>query len=51
MNKDIDKIEGVRRNFFTQRVVNKWYALPSYVVAADSVNLFKNRYDRMSYYK
>ena len=32
----------VRRNFFTQRVVNKWNALPSYVVAADSVNLFND---------
>ena len=35
----------VRRNFFSQRVVNGWNGLPSYVVEAKSVNAFKNRLD------
>ena len=35
----------VRRNFFSQRVVNKWNELPQYVVEAESVNIFKNRLD------
>ena len=36
----------VRKNFFGQRVVNTWNSLPEAVVAADSVNSFKNRYDK-----
>ena len=32
----------IRRNFFSQRVVNKWNELPQYVVEAESVNAFKN---------
>jgi len=39
----------IRRNFFSQRVVNKWNELPQYVVEAESVNTFKNRLD--SYWK
>ena len=35
----------IRRNFFSQRVVNKWNELPQYVVEAESVNTFKNRLD------
>ena len=36
----------IRRNFFSQRVINAWNSLPSEVVEAESVNTFKNRYDR-----
>src|SRR5579872_4976179 len=35
----------IRRNLFSQRVVNKWNELPQYVVEAESVNAFKNRLD------
>lgn len=38
----------LRKNFFSHRIVNSWNALPSYVVEADSVNTFKNRYDKLS---
>ena len=37
----------IRKNFFTHRVVNSWNALPSYVVEAESINMFKNRYDKL----
>ena len=36
----------IRKNFFSQRVVNIWNKLPEAVVEADSVNSFKNKYDR-----
>ena len=35
----------IRRNFFSQRVVNIWNRLPLCVVEAESVNAFKNRLD------
>jgi hypothetical protein len=35
----------IRKQFFSQRVVNTWNNLPSFVVEADSVNCFKNRLD------
>lgn len=35
----------VRKYSFSQRVVSKWNALPAGVVAATSINNFKNRYD------
>jgi len=34
-----------RSNFFTNRIVNLWNALPPEVISAQSVNSFKNRYD------
>ena len=34
--------------FFSQRVVNGWNSLPAEVVNAESVNSFKNAYDRPS---
>ena len=37
---------NIRKNFFSQRVVNTWNSLPSEVVEAESINAFKNRYDR-----
>ena len=43
--KSRSKLE-VRKNFFSQRVVNEWNSLPSEVVEAESVNSFKNRYDK-----
>lgn len=36
----------VRRNTFSQRVVNEWNALPEAVVMSDSVNQFKGRLGR-----
>ena len=35
-----------RTNYFTNRIVNSWNDLPSEVISAQSVNAFKNRYDR-----
>ena len=35
----------IRRNFFSNRVVIEWNALPQHVVDAPSVNAFKNRLD------
>jgi len=36
---------NVRKNFFSQRVINDWNELPSFVVEAPSINSFKNRLD------
>jgi hypothetical protein len=36
----------IRKHFFSQRVVNEWNYLPDYVVESESVNSFKNNYDR-----
>ena len=35
----------LRKYYFTNRVVNMWNSLSSYVVSAKSVNCFKNRLD------
>ena len=35
----------LRQNFFTQRVIARWNALPEDVVEAPSLNAFKNRLD------
>ena len=35
-----------RRHFFSQRVVEKWNALPETIKCAKSLNAFKNTYDR-----
>jgi len=35
-----------RKNFFSQRVVNNWNSLSDYIIEAESVNSFKNRYDK-----
>lgn len=37
---------NIRKNFFSQRVVNDWNALPVVVVESESVNSFKNNYDK-----
>ena len=39
----------VRNNFFSQRIVNQWNNLAEYIVKAESINCFKNRY--YQYYK
>ena len=36
----------VRKNFFSQRVVNEWNELPESVVLSNSVNGFKNALDK-----
>ena len=36
----------IRRNSFTQRIVNVWNSLPVSVVCVPSINAFKNRLDR-----
>jgi len=40
-------ITQTRQNFFTQRVINTWNALPEEVVSASSTNVFKNRIDNL----
>ena len=40
----------IRKNFFTQRVVNSWNSLPQVVVDADTINCFKNRLDKFDKY-
>ena len=42
----------IRKNFFSQRVVNAWNGLSQDVVDAITVNSFKNRLDKFyNYYK
>ena len=36
----------LRENFFSVRVVDPWNALPDVVKKAETVNAFKNRYDK-----
>ena len=38
---------NVAKNFFTYKIINEWNALPSEVVTATSVNMFKNRLDKI----
>ena len=40
---------NIRKNLFSQRVVNEWNALPENPVRveSDSVNSFKNKYDKL----
>lgn len=45
LSKNRSRLE-IRKNFFSQRVVNKWNGLPDEVVNATSVNSFKNLYDK-----
>ena len=33
------------KHFFTNRVANHWNSLPSHIVEADSLNIFKNKID------
>ena len=37
--------KNVRKNFFTNRIIKEWNALPQEVKSAPSTNAFKNRYD------
>ena len=36
----------IRKNFFSQRIVNGWNKHPQHLVDAAIVNTFKNRFDR-----
>ena len=47
LTKDRSRLD-TRKYFFSQRVVNGWNSLPAEVVNAESVNSFKNAYDRPS---
>ena len=35
------------KKFFTNRVINVWNRLPTHVASADSVNMFKNSFDKL----
>jgi len=35
----------LRKNFFSNRIVNMWNRLPDYVVISDTINTLKNRLD------
>ena len=37
-----------RSHFFSNTVANKWNALPDFIIAADTGNQFKNRYDAVA---
>jgi len=39
-------ILNIRKYFFSKRVINGWNTLPASVVEAETVNSFKNRYDK-----
>ena len=39
----------LRANFFSQRVVNTWNALPLHIKNSLSVNSFKNNYDKLHF--
>ena len=36
----------IRRNFFSQRVLDHWNNLPQEIIVTDSVNIFKSRLDK-----
>jgi hypothetical protein len=38
--------KDIRKNFFSQRVINAWNGLSQFVVDAVTVNAFKNRLDK-----
>ena len=43
---ELKKSLDLRCNFFSVRVVDPWNNLPNEVKEAETVNTFKNRYDR-----
>jgi len=44
-NKLLVTVKLLRKNFFSNRIVNMWNSLPDYVVMSDTINTFKNRLD------
>ena len=44
--KERARFDDTRKFYFSQRVVNGWNRLPAIVVDAETVNAFKNAYDR-----
>jgi hypothetical protein len=41
---------NIRKNCFSQRVINCWNGLPNNVVCSDSINSFKNNLDKFDYF-
>ena len=37
---------GIRKHFFSNRVVNEWNSLPQMVIDSESVHAFKNKIDK-----
>ena len=35
-------------NYFPNRVVNSWNKLPNYIVNGNSINIFKNHFDKLN---
>ena len=46
LNRDRSRLD-TRKFYFSQRVVNSWNSFPAEVVNAESVNNFKNAYNRL----
>jgi hypothetical protein len=44
--KRLSKGLNLRKYFFSQRVVDRWNGLPPNVTDAESINQFKNRFDK-----
>ena len=45
LGKNRSRLE-IRRNFYSNRAVNLWNTLPEDVINANTVNIFKNKYDK-----
>jgi len=41
------KVPNLLKCFFSSRVINSWNGLPQDVIEATSVNMFKNRLDKL----
>ena len=53
---NVKKVEGInqselRRNFWSQRVIDPWNGLPNQVKQAESLNVFKNGIDNLLFKK
>jgi hypothetical protein len=41
---------NIRKNFFNQRVIDKWNKLPNNVLQSNTVNTFKNSLDTCAFF-